>query len=295
METQTALEQFEAQHGRFSFEDYHIKDGVYTRGGTSESRPYFAESLRKYKQVITDFAGKPLSELRILDVGSLEGLYGVELAHAGARVVAVDARADNLKRIAFVKQQCGLDNLELLNLDLRKLHPKVHGSFDVVLLLGILYHLDYPTLIDFLIRIRSMTRLFVLIDTHVSLFPRIKLRYRGREYAGAAYPEHRPDDSEHTKIKVRIGASVGNDDSFWFTEASLYNFLADYGYTSVLKIFAPSTPDQHLDRISLLARPGTPVDLTVMPDFNGTPSRHWPEDRPAKLIDQVNMLPNRGW
>ena len=52
----------------------HLGGDLYTRQPALDGR------LRRILQIACDLAGKPLSQLRVLDLACLEGHYGIELA-----------------------------------------------------------------------------------------------------------------------------------------------------------------------------------------------------------------------
>ena len=82
--------------------------------------------------------------LRILDLGCGEGIYSIELARHKAQVVAMDGRETHLEKVRFIKRALSLDSLEVVQDDVRNLSLAKYGKFDVVLCLGILYHLKAP-------------------------------------------------------------------------------------------------------------------------------------------------------
>ena len=45
--------------------------------------------LRRVAQTIADLSGQSFEKLRVLDLACLEGLYGIEMALQGAKVVAI--------------------------------------------------------------------------------------------------------------------------------------------------------------------------------------------------------------
>jgi len=106
--------------------------------------------LRRIVQVVTDNARKPLENLRILDLGCLEGLYAIELARHGAKVLAIEGREANIEKARFAKDVLSLHNIEFVQSDVRGLTRERYGGFDVVLCLGILYHLEAPDVFSFL-------------------------------------------------------------------------------------------------------------------------------------------------
>ena len=97
-----------ASHGPWLAHNIHLGHGVYTIGppdsgtvgGNSEGR------LRRIVQLCADLAS-PLDQLRIADLGSGEGNIALEFAARGARVMAIDGRADNLEKMRFAKTALG--------------------------------------------------------------------------------------------------------------------------------------------------------------------------------------------
>src|ERR1700751_2093263 len=60
--------------------------------------------LRRIIQAIADLSGKSWDQLRILDLGSLEGFYALEFASRGARVVAIEGRESNNVHARFAAE-----------------------------------------------------------------------------------------------------------------------------------------------------------------------------------------------
>lgn len=80
---------------------------------------------------------------RVLDVGCRDGLFAFEAERLGAReVVAID---NDLSRgavevlIPFLRSRVRMHEMNLLDL-----RPETFGTFDVVIMPGVLYHLRYP-------------------------------------------------------------------------------------------------------------------------------------------------------
>ena len=222
--------------------------------------------------MVLDTARAPAGELRVLDLACLEGLYAIEFARQGASAVGIEGREANIAKARFVKEVLGLDRLELIQDDVRSLSLDRHGSFDVVLCLGILYHLDYPDVFDWLRAIADVCQGFAIFDTHVSLEPDREVEYHDHLYRGSLYREHLDGASERER-EVNLWASLDNTYSFWPTKASLLNALDHAGFTSVYECQVPAEPDKPADRITLLAMKGVrqplenaaQLDLTVRP------------------------------
>jgi 16S rRNA G527 N7-methylase RsmG len=259
--------------GPWTGHNIHLRDDLYT----IEPKVVGDEvKLRRITQVVSDIAGRPLADLRVLDLGSLEGLYAVELARHGASVVAVEIREANIEKIRFAKEALGLDNLEIVCDDVRNLSAEKYGRFDIVLCLGLLYHLDAPDVFHFTKRVAEVCRRAAIFDTHVSLADETSQAYDGEEYWGMDFLEHRDDETEEEK-KKKLWASAGNPKSFWLTKPSLNNLLSRVGFTSVYECYNPSEINKPADRVTLVALKGERAALLSAPLLSGLAEERWPE------------------
>lgn len=78
----------------------------------------------------------------VLEVGAATGRYTLELARRGYQVTAVDLSEVQLERCRQRLASAGLEGRARLAVaDVRRLKEVIDGSFDVVLLMGPLYHL----------------------------------------------------------------------------------------------------------------------------------------------------------
>jgi tRNA (mo5U34)-methyltransferase len=85
------------------------------------------------------------SGLRALDLGARDGFFAFELERRGADVVAIDYMDPAESGFDVAKELLGSD-VECEVCNLYDLAPERHGTFDVVLFLGLLYHLRDPLL-----------------------------------------------------------------------------------------------------------------------------------------------------
>ena len=235
--------------------------------------------LRRIVQIITDFGPKPVRDLTVLDLGCLEGLYAIELARHGAKVMGVEGRRANIEKARFAKEALSLDNVDFVLEDVLNLNPERHGHFDVVLCLGILYHLDVPDLFRFLGNIATMTDRIMVIDTHVSIIPKEYCVHDGRKYWGRIYYEFYPGTTEEEKATSPF-ASLTNEKSFWFTRPSLYNVLKSVGFTSIYECHKPREAQTWYDRVTLVAVKGDKTKLLTSPLVNSMSEDDWSEDKP---------------
>lgn len=235
--------------------------------------------LRRIVQMVTDLSPRPLETMRVLDLACLEGLYGIELARRGAQVVGIEGRAANIEKARFAKEVLSLSNLELFQDDVRNLSRETYGEFDVVLCLGILYHLDAPDVFQFLERIAEVCRGFAIFHTHISETASTVQDYKGVQYWGSLYQEHEAESSQEERLK-NLWASLDNPASFWPTRSSLYNALTQAGFTSVFECHIPPEPQIARDRITLVALKGQPQTLFSAPLLLQQPNELVPEAAP---------------
>lgn len=188
---------------------------------------------------------------RILDVGCLEGYFSVECALQGANVVGVDGKTINVRKCEFVRSVLNVPNLTFVKDDAMRLTRKKYGSFDVVLALGLLYHLNDP--FKFLTNMAELCDGFILIDSHIALADQPKsignswkpdlsslrqFKVNKRMYSGRLFREFAPGSSQLSK-DLSSTASLKNDFSIWLTEESLVTLLRDVGFGQISKVVFP--------------------------------------------------------
>lgn len=123
------------------FHNLHLPDGTVTAPG----HPLGDFPANKWKQ-IAPFIPPDLTGRTVLDIGCNAGFYSIELAKRGARVAAVDKEPHFLKQAAWAIKQFGLEQrIQLHQLQVYDL-AHVEERFDIVLFMGLFYHLRYPTL-----------------------------------------------------------------------------------------------------------------------------------------------------
>jgi tRNA (mo5U34)-methyltransferase len=110
-----------------------------------------------------------LDGLNVLDVGASDGFYSFEAERRGAqRVLAIDTFCSWGTREGFDLARRALrSRVEDKRIDVFELSPDTTGVFDLVLFLGVLYHLRHPLLA--LERIFSITGSHLILETHVDL------------------------------------------------------------------------------------------------------------------------------
>lgn len=153
-----------ATHGRW-WHEIELAPGIVTPGDDSN----------RMKLPILDQLGLPadIRGHRTLDIGCSDGFFSFELERRGADVVAMDFVPETYTGFATARQILGSDVSYRMD-NVYNLTPGEYGFFDIVLFLGVLYHLRKP--LAALDAIRSVMKpgatLFVgtmLIDEYVLL------------------------------------------------------------------------------------------------------------------------------
>jgi tRNA (mo5U34)-methyltransferase len=104
-----------------------------------------------------DLTGK-----RVLDIGCWDGWYSFELERRGAQVVAID----NWDNPRFRQMHAAYrSHVDYRQLDMYELTPQRVGRFDIVLFMGVLYHLKHPLLA--LERVCALTTGMAAVDSFI--------------------------------------------------------------------------------------------------------------------------------
>lgn len=191
---------------------------------------------------------------KVLDLGCLEGYFSLRCALNGADALGVDAKEVNVKKCEFVKSVLGVSNLRFALDDAMKVTRQRYGSFDLVLALGLLYHLDDP--FTFLGQVAELCKDFLVLDTLVALEegsqtidgwePELSeardFARGGRSYRGRLYREYEAGANELER-EFSTTASYTNEFSIWLTEESLVSLLDEVGFEPLEKVVSPRRAD----------------------------------------------------
>jgi tRNA (mo5U34)-methyltransferase len=156
----------------------------------------------------------------VLDIGAWDGFFSFEAERRGAdRVVAVDSYSWSGPgwgtQDGFHLARRVLDSrVEDLEMEVLDLSPERVGTFDVVLFLGVLYHMKRPD--DALECVARLTKDLLILETHVDLL-------NLRTPAVALYP----------------GRELDDDPTNWCgpNHAALEWMLRDVGFTDLERVF----------------------------------------------------------
>src|SRR4051812_37116099 len=98
----------------------------------------------KWRQ-FADAVPKDLHGMTVLDIGCNAGFYAIEMKRRGAdRVLGIDSDPTYLAQAHFAAEICGVE-LELQQMSVYQV-GRLKEKFDLVLFMGVLYHLRHPLL-----------------------------------------------------------------------------------------------------------------------------------------------------
>ena len=158
----------------------------------------------------------------VLDVGAWDGFYSFEAEKRGARrVLATDhfcwsgAGWGTKRGFDFAHEVLG-SHVESLDIDILDITPETVGTFDIVLLLGVLYHMRCPLLV--------LDKMAAVTDGQLILETVVDLTNIGRP-ALAFYPDR----------------ELASDPTNWFApnEAALHAMLRVAGFQRVETVYRP--------------------------------------------------------
>jgi tRNA (mo5U34)-methyltransferase len=199
-----------------SKEWYHtieVAPGVFTPGR------YNPATLLDAMGFPRDFSGKT-----VLDIGCYDGFFSFEAERRGAkRVLATDRHPIDHCGFAAAHELLG-SKVEYAVASVFDLDPAVHGTFDIVLFLGVFYHLRHPLLS--LEKIRRVCTEYMFLETQVldSQFV--------QDGKTISLNQLHPGLANAMILQFYPGVELNNDPSNWFspTTKALEAMVATSGF-----------------------------------------------------------------
>jgi ubiquinone/menaquinone biosynthesis C-methylase UbiE len=244
----------------FTAHNIRLDDGTYTKpeaGLSLDVHPWFLAAKRVLDAT---FPGEK-AQLRIADLGCLEGGYTVEFARLGFQALGLDVRESNIEACRYVQSRVNLPNLEFVRDDVWNI--AAYGLFDATFCCGLFYHLDKPR--EFLDVLSRVTKRVLILQTHFSeakdspsfIHPRRLRRALSRVIPlantattthklsflteneglpGRWFPEFRNERAFRDRANRRW-ASWNNRASFWIQREYLVQAIRDAGFDLVMEQF----------------------------------------------------------
>ncbi|HZV34212.1 MAG TPA: TIGR04290 family methyltransferase [Verrucomicrobiae bacterium] len=116
------------------------------RGVQTAPNHFLGDYPRLKWQTFAHAIPEDLEGRSVLDIGCNAGFYSLEMKRRGAgRVVGIDSDPAYIAQAKFAAEVCGAEDIELRQLSVYDL-AQLGEKFDVVLFMGVLYHLRHPLL-----------------------------------------------------------------------------------------------------------------------------------------------------
>ena len=188
------------------FHQIDFGNGVLTPGVIKASK------IRRMSRMLFD--GVDLQGRTLLDVGCWDGAYSIEAARRGALVTATDHyvwREVPQRRQAFDLAVGRLaPSVRAMDIPVEDLAPERFGTFDIVLFLGVLYHLRHP--LEALERVARLAADTLIVET------RMTMRYVSKPV-----------------MQFHPGQTLENDPTNWWTpnRRCVEEMLRDIGFRRI--------------------------------------------------------------
>jgi len=188
------------------FHQIDFGDGLLTPGIIKQSK------IRRMSQMLFD--GIDLRGRTLLDIGCWDGAYSLEATQLGASVTAVDHFVWHSswgdRRCIDLVQRHLAPSLRIVDADLPELTPQSIGRFDLVLFLGVLYHLRDP--------LTTLERVAQLATDTLVLETRMTMRHIRKPV-----------------MQFHPGGTLGNDPTNWWTpnRRCVEAMLRDLGFQQI--------------------------------------------------------------
>lgn len=244
----------------FTAHNIRLDDGSFTKpdeGISIDVHPWFLGA----KRILDATFHGDKSQLRIADIGCLEGGYTVEFARLGYQSLGLDVREANIAACRYVQSKVNLPNLDFVQDDAWNIAK--YGMFDASFCCGLFYHLDLPR--KFLDVLSTVTKRLLILQTHFAeagdspsfIQPRrlrrkisriLPLKNTGTTthklgfltenegVPGRWSPEYRSERAFRDR-ENRRWASWNNRKSFWMQREFLLQAIRDAGFDLVMEQF----------------------------------------------------------
>lgn len=186
---------------------------------------------------LTGAYGGSLAGLRVLDIACNCGGFAIEAARAGAaEVIGIDVDPHYIRQAEFIRDALGYDNVSFRVARLEDLDVSEIGSFDVIFLFGILYHLSDP--VGALARASALARDMIVVDTSLLRFRYVDGLVKWPLWRMKVVPAMTEDDHDITTGRWRTSAAA----QFYPNHVAVRALLRFAGFDEV-EMLRPTSPD----------------------------------------------------
>jgi len=157
----------EQAHSREWFYAYELPDGSTTPTyHSSDIQAIHDTRWRMLESCLEKHLGSDRHALTALDLASHQGWFAYNLARSGfSQVLGIDARQAHVDDSSLISRIYGMEQLAFRQGDIHEQHPDQTGRFDLVLMLGLLYHLENP--VGALRICRALCKRICVIETQI--------------------------------------------------------------------------------------------------------------------------------
>lgn len=149
----------------------------------------------------------------VLDIGAAEGFYAFECEKRGALVTAVDVRTAAQSGFGLVPSLMGSKSKHVHG-SIYNLDAAVIGQYDLVLCLGVLYHLRYPLL--------ALDNLWSICKDRLIIESQICDRYFLNQHQQPVHLDAFAPELAHASLaQFYPGAQLGSDVSNWWSPTAI--------------------------------------------------------------------------
>lgn len=151
------------------FYEFELPNGIKTKTDCSDGvRQLHLFRRNVLIEVIQTHFGDRAGNLNALDIGSHEGYFTLELAKRFRSVQGVEKNERSLAASKMIFDACDIDNVDLICDDLLRVENSRLKIADLVLLYGVIYHLEDP--VSMLRKAASLASRVLLIETQILNF-----------------------------------------------------------------------------------------------------------------------------
>jgi tRNA (mo5U34)-methyltransferase len=191
------------------FHNFQIAKGIWTNPEGGPGPQYPDSRWKAIQPVLPDVAGKT-----VLDIGCSSGFFSLKLKELGARyVLGVDAgeQPKAIEQARFAARTLGLE-VEFKTLSVYGV-AELDQQFDVVLFMGVLYHLRHPLLA--LEALRPVCRETLILQTITTPHEQQFTELDATDLQNSSLHSPLLEDARYPAIRF-VEGSLDNDVTCWF-------------------------------------------------------------------------------